>query len=100
MKKLGYYSFFEWKNLLSKKQRKNIKQSKKECYENNKVRLREKARNKYRELSEKEQYIKREYGRNRYKNMYEEYKQRLKEYQKNYFKAKKSNLKNFVSFFI
>ena len=54
----------------------------KEYYENNKEKLREQARNKYRRLSEKEKDIKREYGRNRYENMSEENKQRLKEYQK------------------
>ena len=47
----------------------------KEYYEN-KERLREKARNKYRELSKKQKDLKREYGRNRYKNMFEENKQR------------------------
>ena len=35
-------------------------------YKNNKERLREKARTKYRVFSEKEKDTKREYGRNRY----------------------------------
>ena len=51
----------------------------KDCYENNKEVLREKAKSKYRELSEEEKNIKREYGRNRYKNISEEKKQKLKE---------------------
>ena len=51
----------------------------KECYENDKERLREEATNKYRELSEEEKKIKREYGGNRCNNMSEEKKQRLKE---------------------
>ena len=61
-----------------------------EYYQNNKVVLREKSRNKYRELSKDKQNIKREYGRNRYYNMSEEDKQRLKEYQKNYRESEKS----------
>ena len=54
----------------------------KDCYENDKERLREQARDKYRNLSEKEKNKKREHGRNRYRNMSEEKKQRSKEYQK------------------
>ena len=64
-----------------------------EYYKNNKERLKEKARNKYKELSEEEKNIKREYGKSRYHNMSEENKQGLKEYQKNYIKAIKSNKK-------
>ena len=60
----------------------------KKYYENDKERLREQARNKYRGLYE-EKNIKREYGRNRYHNMPEEKKQSLKEYQRNYCEAKK-----------
>ena len=56
----------------------------KDCYENDKERLREQARCKYRNLSEEEKNKKREYGRNRYHNMSEEKKQKPKEYQKNY----------------
>ena len=56
----------------------------KDYYKNDKERLREQARKKYRKLSEEEINKKREYGKNRYRNMSEEIKQRLKEYQKNY----------------
>ena len=38
-------------------------------YENDKKRLREQARDKYRNLSEEEKNKKREYGKNRYLNM-------------------------------
>ena len=62
----------------------------KDYYENDKERLREHARDKYRNLSEEEKNKKREYGKNRYCNMSEEKKKRLKEYQKNYLEAKKS----------
>ena len=62
----------------------------KEYYENNKERLREQARNKYRELSNAEKNLKREYGRDSYQNMSEENKQRLKEFQKSYRKVKRS----------
>ena len=41
-------------------------------YENDKERLKEQARNKYRNLSEEEKNKKREYGKNRYHNMSEE----------------------------
>ena len=64
----------------------------KDYYENDKERLREQARDKYRNLSE-EKNKKREYGKNRYRNMLEEKKQRLKEYQKNYREAKKVSIK-------
>ena len=59
-------------------------------FENNKERLREQPRDKYRNLSGEEKNKKREYGKNRYHNMSEEKKKRLKEYQKNYREAKKS----------
>ena len=66
-------------------------------YKNNKERLKEQARGKYRSLSEKEKNKKRENGKNRYHNMSEEKKQRLKEcqkeYQKNYHKVKEKTLK-------
>ena len=55
----------------------------KDYYENDKERLREQARDKYRNLFEEEKIKKREYGKNRYHNMSEEKKQKLKEYQKN-----------------
>ena len=41
----------------------------KDYYKNNKERLREQARNKYRNLPEEEKIKKREYGKNRYHNM-------------------------------
>ena len=62
----------------------------KDCYENDKKRLREQARDKCRNLSEEEKNKKRKYGKNRYLNMSEEKKKRLKEYQKNYCETKKS----------
>ena len=54
----------------------------KDYYENDKKRLREQTRDKYRNLSEEEKNKNREYEKNRYRNMSEEKKQRLKEYQK------------------
>ena len=51
----------EWEKLLSKKQSGN-----------NKERLREQARDKYRNLSEEEKDKMREYGKNRYHHMPEE----------------------------
>ena len=53
----------------------------KDYYENDKKRLREQAREKYRNLSDKNKN--REYGRNRYHNMSGEKKQELKKCQKN-----------------
>ena len=47
----------------------------KDYYENDKERLREQARDKYRKLSEEEKSKKRGYGKNRYHNMSEEKKQ-------------------------
>ena len=66
----------------------------KDYYKNDKERLREQARDKYRNLSTEEKNEKRKYGRNRYHNMSEEKKQRLKEFQKNYREAKSLNLIN------
>ena len=63
-------------------------------YENDKERLREQERNKYRNLSKEEKNKKGEYGKNRYQNMSEEKKQRLKKHRKNYREAKKSQYKN------
>ena len=62
----------------------------KDYYKNDKDRLREQERDKYRNLSEEEKNEKREYRKNRYHNMTEEKKQRLKEYQKNYHEVKNS----------
>ena len=49
----------------------------KDYYGNDKERLKECARGKYKNLSEEEKNKKREYGKNRYHNMSEEKKQRL-----------------------
>ena len=65
----------------------------KDYYENDKKRLTEHARDKYRNLSE-EKIKKREYGKSRCHNMSEEKNQRLKEYQKNYCDSKKSQYNN------
>ena len=62
----------------------------KDYYENDKERLRQQTRNKYRNLSEEEKSKRREYGKNGYRNMSEEKKQRLKEYQITYHETKKS----------
>ena len=56
--------------------------------EEDKKRLREQARNKYRHLSEEDKKKKREYGKNRYYNMPEQKKQKLKDYQENIVKQK------------
>ena len=56
----------------------------KDYCENDKRRLREQARDKYRNLSEEDKNKKREYGKIRYHNMSEE-----KKYQKNYRETKK-----------
>ena len=61
-------------------------------YENDKGRLREHARDKYRNLSEEEKNKKRGSGKKRYHKMSEEKKQKLKEYQKNYREAKSLNI--------
>ena len=66
----------------------------KDYYENDQVRLRGKARYKYKNLSEEEKKKKREYGKNRCHNISEEKKQRLKEDQKNYREAKRSQYNN------
>ena len=50
----------------------------KDHYENDKERLREQTRDKYRNFSEEEKNKKREYCKNRYQNMSEEKKKRLK----------------------
>ena len=66
----------------------------KDYYKDDKDRLREQARDKYRNLSEEEKNKKREYGKNRYYNMSEEKERRLKEYQKYYREVKKSYYNN------
>ena len=69
-----------WKNLPSKKQRCDTKQSKRLL--NDIKRLKGQARDKYRNLSEEEKNEKREYGNNRYHNISRENKQKLREYKK------------------
>ena len=64
----------------------------KNCNENDKERLREQARDKYRNLSQEKKKEKREYEKNRYHNMPEEKKQKLKEYHKNIEKQKCLNV--------
>ena len=66
----------------------------KDYYENDKERLREQARDKYRNLSEEKQNKKREFGKNRHHNMSEGKQQILKDYQTNYREAKKSQYNN------
>ena len=61
----------------------------KDYCENDKERLKEQARDKYRNLSQEEKNKKREYRRNRYRNMSEEEKQR-----KNYREVKASQYNN------
>ena len=71
----------------------NVKLNRAKGYhENDKKRLREQARGKYKNLSEEEKNKKRAYGKNRHCNMSEEKKQRLKEYQENYRDAKKVSI--------
>ena len=60
----------------------------KDYNENDKERLREQARDKYRNVSEEDKKKKREYRKNRYHNMSEEKKQKLK-YQKIISRSKK-----------
>ena len=71
-----------------------ILNSAKDYYENNKelLRVRERAKNKYRSLSEDKKDIKKQYQKARYHNMSDEEKQKLKDYQKIYREARK--LKN------
>ena len=64
----------------------------KDYYENDKEKLRDQARYKYKNLSKEEKNKKREYGKNRYHNMSEEKKQKLEEYQKMIMKLKSLNL--------
>ena len=82
-----------WFNLLLKKQNVIINKAK-DYYKNNKERLKEQARGKYRSLSQAEKNKKREYRRHRYRNVSEEKRQKLKEFQKNYYKTKMSQHNN------
>ena len=81
-----------WNCYLLPKNRERILNRAKEYYDNNKDRMRNQARYKYRKVSEKEKNIKREYGRNRYHHIFKEYKQRIKEYQKKLLWSKKVNI--------
>ena len=64
----------------------------KDYYENNKERLREQAKDKYRNLPEEEKNKKREYGKKTDHNMSEEKKQRLKEHKKIIARLKSFNI--------
>ena len=64
----------------------------KDYYENDKERLREQARDKYRNISKEEKNKKREYGKNRQHNMPKEKKERLKKYQKITVRLKSLNI--------
>ena len=79
----AYLTYYQWN-------RDVILNRAKDYCDNDKERLREQARDRYRNLSEEEKNKKRAYGKNRYRNMSEEKRQRLKEYQRNYLEAKKS----------
>ena len=61
----------------------------KDYYKNNKERLKEQARDKYRSLSEEEKNKRREYGKNRYRNMSEEILQKAKEKRAEYYLTNK-----------
>ena len=74
------------------KNRNVILNREKNCYENDKEKFREKARDKNRNLSGRDRNKRKEYGQNRYHNMSEEKKQKLKEYQKKYREAKSLNI--------
>ena len=69
----------------------------KDYHKNDKERIRNQARDKYRNLSEEqkeEKNQKGEYERKRYLDISEEKKQKLKKYQKNYRQAKTSQSNN------
>ena len=66
----------------------------KDYYENDKKRLREQARDKYRNLSEEEQKLKGKIWKKKTDIAIYQKKNRLKEYQKIYRQAKKSQDKN------
>ena len=65
----------------------------KDYYENNKERLREHTKDKYRNLSEEEKKQKREHGKDRHHNMFKEKKTRTK---KMYREDKKSQRNSFL----
>ena len=91
-----FFSLYKkWKiQLIIKDAEKKMLSRAKDYYENDKERLREQAKNKYRNLSEEDKK-KRKYGKNRYHNMSEEKKHELKKCQKRrYHEAKKSKNNN------
>ena len=75
------------------KNRDDILNRAKDYYDNDKKRLREQARDKYRNLSEEDKNKKREYKKNRYLNMSEE-KKTKRILKKNYHEAKNSQHNN------
>ena len=86
MKKVDCYNIFIYRKMSKEtyyqKQRDVILKRAKDCYENDKERLKEQAKKIYKKLYEEEKNIKREYGRNRYHNVSKEEKKKLKEYEK------------------
>ena len=64
----------------------------KDYHENDKERLREQARSKYKNLSKEEKNKKREYAKNRYRNMSEEKKIKTKRISKTLSKGKKVSI--------
>ena len=96
--KKGVLYFFiiyknEWNKLLSKKQRVTINRAK-DYYENDKERLRQQARYKYRNLSEEEKKQKETIWKKQISQYVWRKKQRLKEYQKSYRETRKSQYNN------
>ena len=66
-------------------------------YQENKERLRKKARERYQNLSKEKKEKKRQYARERYRNLPEDEKQKLVEYRKKYYRMRKYfNLENFA----
>ena len=61
----AYLTYYQWNRDVT------LNRAKDYC-DNDKERLREQARDRYRNLSEEEKNKKREYGKNRYRNMSEE----------------------------
>ena len=90
--KISFFVIYKkWVTWLIIKETEVILNRAKDYYKNDKERLRQQARDKYKNLSEEDKNEKRKYGKNRYHNMSEEKKQKLKEYQKTkYQEVKKS----------
>ena len=72
----------------------------KDYYKNDKERLRDNARDKYRNLSEEEKNKKREYGINRYHNISEKKKKQLRECQKIVVKLIKAESLNSIKSYV